>query len=95
VPVKCTFEFRLPEGELIQGKASGRLTNISGAEPPQPALYDPSRPAHALLLSGQWPGLQVNETGSWETSSGVDGLLRLLVVLLLLAGPFVAWAFWP
>jgi hypothetical protein len=93
VPVKCTFEFRLPDGDVVQAKGPGRLVDNYGAESPQPALYDPSRPRTALLLSGLWPGVSVGETGSWETSSGADCVLRLLVALVLLAGPFVAWAF--
>jgi hypothetical protein len=93
VPVKCTYEFRPPEGEVVQAKCLGRLAETLGPEPPQPALYDPARPKHALLLSGLWPGVWIGETGCWETNSGADGLLRMLVTLVLLAGPFVAWAF--
>jgi hypothetical protein len=92
VAVRCAFEFRLPDGELVQAKAPGRPTEGPGPESPQPALYDPLRPRRALLLSGLWPAVRVGEAGGWETSAGADSLVRLLVTLLLLAGPFVAFA---
>jgi hypothetical protein len=95
VPVNCTFAFRPQDGEEVQAKGPGRLADAIGDELPQPALYDPSQPSRALLLSGLWPGVRVGEAGGWETSAGADALLRLLVVLVLLCGPLVAWAFLP
>jgi Protein of unknown function (DUF3592) len=91
-PVRCEFEFRLPDGEVVRARAPGRLTDGPGAEPPQPALYDPRRPTRALLLSGLWPAGRVGPFGAWETPAGVDAIARALLVLLLLAGPLVVWA---
>jgi hypothetical protein len=91
-PVRCAFEFRLPDGEVVQARAPGRLTDLPGDEPPQPALYDPARPSRALLLSGLSPGVRVGPYGGWETTAGPEAVLRLLVALLLLAGPVAVWA---
>jgi hypothetical protein len=93
--VRCAFEFRPPDGEVVQAKSPGRLAGWSGAEPPQAALYDPARPTRAVLLSGLAPGVRVGPTGAWETSAGLGAVLRVLVILLLLTGPFVAWVFLP
>jgi hypothetical protein len=88
----CAFEFRLPEGETVRAKGPGRLAGPEGPEPPQAALYDPRRPGRALLVSSLWPGVRIAEGGGWETSAATEAVVRLLVTLLLLAGPFVAWA---
>jgi hypothetical protein len=90
--VSCTFEFRLPDGKVVQAKGLGRLVEPKGAEPPQAALYDPRRPRRALLLSSLWPGVRAAEGGGWESSAGPEAAVRLLIVLILLVGPFVAWA---
>jgi hypothetical protein len=94
-PVTCVFEFPGPEGELVQGRSPGRLTDLPGDEPPQAALYDPSRPKRARLLSGLWPAVRVGPTGGWETGVGPEAFFRLLVALVLLAGPPLAWALFP
>lgn len=91
--VPCEYELCLAEGEVVRGKAPGRLTDQPGAEPSQPALYDPQRPTRSLLLSGLWPAVRVGPFGAWEAAAGVDALARALLVLLLLAGPFVVWGF--
>jgi hypothetical protein len=89
----CAFEFLLPDGQAVQAKAPGRLGEPSGPDPPQLALYDPRRPGHALLLSGLWPAVWVGPSGGWEATAGVGAACRLLVALLLLAGPLLVWAF--
>jgi hypothetical protein len=91
-PVRCTFEFRTAEGQVVQARAVGRVGDRPGDEPPQPALYDPRYPRRALLLSGLWPAVRVGPDGGWETTAGPDAGLRLLLVLALLAGPFAVWA---
>jgi hypothetical protein len=91
-PVRCAFEFRLPDGEVVQARAPGRLTDQPGDEPPQPALYDPARPSRALLLSGLAPAVRVGPYSGWETTAGAEAVLRLLVALLLLAGPVAVLA---
>jgi hypothetical protein len=94
-PVGCAFEFRTPGGDVVQAKSSGRLPEDIDPEPPQPVLYDPERPSRALLLSGLAPDVRIGPGGAWESSAGAGALLRLGVVLLLLAGPLVVWAFLP
>jgi hypothetical protein len=91
-PVNCAFEFRPPDGAVVQARGAGRLAEVRGAEPPQPVLYDPARPTRALLLSGLWPAVRVGPYGGWETTAGADAFLRLFVVLLLVAGPLAVWA---
>ena len=39
-----------------------------------------------------WPAARVGPFGAWETTAGVDAVVQALLVLLLLAGPFVLWA---
>jgi hypothetical protein len=88
-PVRCAFEFRLPDGTLMRATAPGRVGEGPGDEPPQPALYDPRRPGRALLLSGLSPVLRVGTYGGWETTAGPEAPGRLLLALLLLAVPVV------
>jgi hypothetical protein len=94
-PLGFAFEFRLPDGTAVQGKGPGRLVGGPDGEPPQPVLYDPSRPKNALLLSALMPALRLGPYGAWETTAGIGAYLRVLVVLLLLGGPFVVWVLLP
>jgi hypothetical protein len=90
--VRCAFEFRTPDDTVVQAKSLGRLAGVSDEEPPQAALYDPARPARAVLVSGLAPQVRVGPAGAWETSTGAEALVRMLVALLLLAGPVVVCA---
>jgi hypothetical protein len=90
--ITCGFEFRLPDGAVVQARAPGRLAAMTGPEPPQPALYDPARPGRAVLVSGLEPAAEVGLDGAWETTAGAGAGGRLLVALLLLAAPVFVWA---
>jgi hypothetical protein len=92
LPATCTFEFSLPDGEIVRARGPGRLAEPEGVEPPQAALYDPRRPGGALLVSSLWPEMRAAEGGGWETSTGAEAVVRLLLALVLLAAPLVAWA---
>jgi hypothetical protein len=92
-PVKCRFDFRVADGEVVQAEAPGQLSVTPGAETLQPALYDPARPRGALLLSGLWPDVRFAEGGGWETTGGAEGLFRLLVTSILLTSPLVVFLF--
>jgi hypothetical protein len=84
--VNCTFEFRLPDGQIVRGKIPGRVTEAAD-EPSQPALYDPRRPSAAILLSGLGPSVRIGPFGDWETSGALESVVRFLGVLFLLIGP--------
>jgi hypothetical protein len=90
--VSCTFEFRLPDGKAVQAKGPGRLVERKGAEPPQAALYDTRRPGRALLVSSLWPGVRAGAGGGWESSAGPETAVRLVIALLLVVAPLIAWA---
>jgi hypothetical protein len=90
--VSCAFEFRLPDGKVVQAKGPGRLVERRGAEPPQAALYDLRRPTRALLLSSLWPRVRAAPCGGWESSAGPETAVRLAIALLLVAAPLIAWA---
>ena len=92
---KAVLRAEPADGEVVPANAPGRLAEAAEVEPPQPALYDPTKPTRALLLSGLAPELTVGPSGAWETRAGAGAVLRVLVVLQLLAGPLVVWACLP
>jgi hypothetical protein len=86
VAVDCAYEFRLPGGEVVQARDSVPIAALGDAEAPLAVLYNPKRPAEALLLAGLSPPVRVSSHGGWETTAGVWPLLRLAVAILALVG---------
>jgi hypothetical protein len=94
-PARGVFEFRPPDGEPVRVKGTVPLHPDGADEPPQPVLYEPGNPKRAALLSEVASDLRVTESGGWEAADGSAALGRLALVVLLTAGPILAWFFLP
>ena len=99
VTVRCTYEFRLPDGAVIEATEEATMSDRLGDRPTEPVLYDPAAPPRTLLVDGLYPPVRFGPSGAWESveerSILSHPVRRLLVVVLMpLAGPFLGWIAW-
>jgi hypothetical protein len=93
--VRCTFEYRLPGGDIIRAEDSARFSCRLGDEPAEPVLYDLARPERAILLDGLSPRVRVAPDGAWEAGEGPGAWPRTAVVALCWLGALpIGWIFW-
>lgn len=92
--VYCTFSFT-PHNADEPVWAKDRLPLGPQSSPRVTALYDPERPARALLIDSLAPDIRVSPGGEWETASEHIARRRLgLATLAMIAGPGLGWSLW-
>jgi hypothetical protein len=93
--LSCTFEYRLPEGDIFTAEDTVTFNSQLDDEPTQPVLYDPARPDRAILLNGLCPRVEVAPDGAWEAGEGPGALRRTVLLALCWLGSLpMSYIFW-
>jgi hypothetical protein len=85
----CEFEFQAA-GQTIRATGSVPFTTEILSQPELPVIYDPHRPADALLLADM--EVRLGRNGEWEpTEKRAPRLLVALAVISVLGGVYLMW----
>ena len=94
--LSCTFEYRLPLGEVVEARDTVIFNRRLGGEPTEPVLYDATRPERAILLNGLCPRVRVAPDGAWEAGEGPGALRRTVLLALCWLGSlpmsYIVWS---
>jgi hypothetical protein len=83
---KLTFEFNTPEGSTYETTAKTHETGKLEDQAEEPLLYDPVRPAYAVMLDDLPGNPRINENGNIRAGSASKTIIKLIIPMATIIG---------
>ncbi len=83
---KLTFEFKTPEGMTYETMVKTHETGKLEDEAEEPLLYDPMRPAYAVMLDDLPGNPRINDNGNIQAGSASGTIMLLIIPLATIIG---------